>query len=410
MSVRLINRTEVLTQLLAAVTAVPAGVKLSIPQLRDALVSQADVLSGLQILIKANEIDRATLRPLAKQRSTNVVRGAPSGTGRYGDDEAAAPLVEAIGAFLERSAMSGADFARDCLRSKSALPRYRRPGARVRSATARRIRAFIADHDTHGEQSLPPAVAEAPRAGCGEAKAQAKAPASPPVSASLEAASSGPELWLKLMTFISDHDLATNRVAVHLFNGKAAINRLKKTGVVRFRTVEKVLAFIATPPPEELKRLPRHRPSHGKPRAPEHTRPSRALVYDPRFDPTRKPVGPGLEVADKVRRKSELQSTNIRREQVKEATRLLDAGVDPSDVKSTFQGNLMRQIERRRADEARLADPVSSAQLFLQRRGYRVYRASVEGGQDDRFVVGNKAGTLSEAELVKLARQKGFGQ
>ncbi len=70
----------------------------------------------------------------------------------------------------------------------------------------------------------------------------------------------------------------------------------------------------------------------------------------------------------------------------------------------------MRQIERRRADEARLADPVSSAQLFLQRRGYRVYRASVDGGQDDRFVVGNKTGTLSEAELVKLARQKGFDQ
>jgi hypothetical protein len=65
-AVRLIDRVDVLQQLLAAVAAVPAEGKLSIPALRDALVSQADVLEGVQTLVLAGELDRATLRPVAQ--------------------------------------------------------------------------------------------------------------------------------------------------------------------------------------------------------------------------------------------------------------------------------------------------------------------------------------------------------
>jgi hypothetical protein len=62
---RLIDQAGTRARLFEAIAAVPAGVKLSIPALRDALVSQADVLAGLQSLIAEGLLDPATLRPVA---------------------------------------------------------------------------------------------------------------------------------------------------------------------------------------------------------------------------------------------------------------------------------------------------------------------------------------------------------
>jgi hypothetical protein len=64
---RLLDQPKVRGRLLNVVAAVPAGVKLSIPRLRDALVDQGDVVAALQHLVDQGLLDRATLRPPIKE-------------------------------------------------------------------------------------------------------------------------------------------------------------------------------------------------------------------------------------------------------------------------------------------------------------------------------------------------------
>jgi hypothetical protein len=60
---RLISRPDILLLLRAHVAAVPPGQKLHIPALRDKLISQADVLKGLETLVATGMLERDTLRP-----------------------------------------------------------------------------------------------------------------------------------------------------------------------------------------------------------------------------------------------------------------------------------------------------------------------------------------------------------
>ena len=69
---------------------------------------------------------------------------------------------------------------------------------------------------------------------------------------------------------------------------------------------------------------------------------------------------------------------------------------------------VLRSIAGREEIEARLAIPVERARQFLQRRGDVVYRASVDGGPGDAWVVNRRGAQLSDADLFELARSRGF--
>jgi hypothetical protein len=165
-AVRLISRVDVLEQLLAAVAAVPEAVKLSIPALRDSLVSQADVLAGLETLVAAGELDRSTLRPASVGDTSPTNRALPPvdeaipaaseaprkpGDRRRIDDVSAAVIADEIREFLRLTGMKPARFGREALRDPKFVAELPRRSA-VRGPTAAKIRAFIAD------RSAPPPI------------------------------------------------------------------------------------------------------------------------------------------------------------------------------------------------------------------------------------------------------------
>ena len=60
-----------------------------------------------------------------------------------------------------------------------------------------------------------------------------------------------------------------------------------------------------------------------------------------------------------------------------------------------------REIEKRAADAARLADPLEQAKTRLRRRGFTVFAAEVTGGPEGKFYVGGRL--MTEAELLAKA-------
>jgi hypothetical protein len=133
----------------------------------------------------------------------------------------------------------------------------------------------------------------------------------------------------------------------------------------------------------------------------------------PRFGPCRLCQAPSLKPFDQARVKSggSRHSAAVARGREQQAAALVDAGKDPSKQSSTV-ANQMREIIRRRADEARAADPIEQAKLALRKRGRIVFDASVDGGRKGRFFVSGqnhpetgKRLQLTEAELIALARR-----
>jgi hypothetical protein len=61
--------------------------------------------------------------------------------------------------------------------------------------------------------------------------------------------------------------------------------------------------------------------------------------------------------------------------------------------------------ERRRIEELRRDLDVEQAKLELQRRGRVVYRASVNGGRNDRWFVSGMGGDVTDAQLIEKAEQ-----
>lgn len=60
-----------------------------------------------------------------------------------------------------------------------------------------------------------------------------------------------------------------------------------------------------------------------------------------------------------------------------------------------------REIDKRAAEAARLADPLEQAKTRLRRRGFAVFAAEVTGGPKGKFYVGGRL--LTEAELLAKA-------
>lgn len=72
-----------------------------------------------------------------------------------------------------------------------------------------------------------------------------------------------------------------------------------------------------------------------------------------------------------------------------------------------LKGAALRDDIERRANEARRSSPVEQARRFLQRRGIVVYRASVDGGCDDCWVISGHGRENADADLIAIAVAKG---
>lgn len=87
-----------------------------------------------------------------------------------------------------------------------------------------------------------------------------------PQAAAHDAPPTGAELADQLVRYAESHGLALIRVGDHLFGGnKSGIGKLRKTKRPIRRTIDRVTAFLAAPPPEELKRQ-----RSGDPRVPQN--------------------------------------------------------------------------------------------------------------------------------------------
>src|SRR5207237_3591495 len=138
MTVRLIHRTDVLQQLLAAIAEVPRGQKLSIPALRDRLISQGDVIHGIEKLIAALELDPATLRPCSGQALRPPEKSAPK---PIAEAPAAASIIEEIKAFCARTGMAPSRFGKEAVNDFGLVARLER--RKPTEKTIARIRAYI---------------------------------------------------------------------------------------------------------------------------------------------------------------------------------------------------------------------------------------------------------------------------
>jgi hypothetical protein len=198
----------------------------------------------------------------------------------------------------------------------------------------------------------------------------------------------GAQLADELDAFIATHGLAKTKVAEHLFGTRNYIERLRKRCPYR-ATIEKVRTFLAAPPPAMLK---------SEAAAPLGDR--RYAVN--RRDSTAKPETPLMDREERQRVNGQRHSAEIRRGQEQKAAARLDAG---QKGRTSVERAQMADIGRRRADEARQADPIEQAKLALQRKGRVVYSASVSGGRKDRFIVSGQPKELTPAELVALAEK-----
>lgn len=377
---RLIDQPSVREQLLAAVAAAPAGVKLSIPQLRDALVSQADVLAGLEWLVRTGELDRATLRPPMEAAGAEPPAGdastQPAGGSVTGARSSVRPstptgaqLTAMLDAYVERHGLARNRVGMHLFGSQGALVRLRRTPA-PRPPTVAKVRAFVAGDP-------PPGLELGPRG-------------------TLAVGISGAQLAAELDALIARHGLSETAVGLRLFNNRSGVKALRKSGHPRLRTVTKVRALLADPRLAEL----RSRAPRGDRRYSEN-RPS---------DPTLRPADPALEDGERQRVRAARRSAGVLRSAAEEAARRLN-GEKVGGAETPMVRSAKQQILDRRAAEARQTEPVEQARLALQRSGRAVYAASVHGGPKGRFhVSGQRDGNgrlkeLTPAEVIGLAER-----
>lgn len=419
--------------LLPGVAKRPQGDKVRVGDLARILgASQADVIAALEALVAGGQLDAQTLRPPTR----------PTGP----------QLVERIVAEAKRRDLSERQASRQIFGHETALVIMRRGNGPVRQGSLDKVNAWLAnppsaepvepgrlprrvtgaelcrilrDEGTRRGMS-PTAVSLAVFGATGQMstmqradqravrdgtrlKAQAwldnpnapKVASRPPAAGAAEAGGvrtpppastaarlpTGKELAAQLDALIAKHGLAKSRVGLAIYGTKNGVEHLRRIRRPSADKVERVQALLANPPLDRLRyqRLPR-----------------KAVTRLARPDPTQRPDTPDLDAAERFRRSQALIGANVRRQQEQTAAKLLDAGVKPGQL-TGFQAHQVREIQRRRDDEARAKDPVAQAQLTLQRKGKTVYRASVCGRSAKKFVVSGCNRDVPEQDLVALA-------
>lgn len=357
---RLITRTDALIRLLAAIAAVPEGVKLSIPQLRDALVSQADVLAGIETLVAGRKLDPATLRTPVKAAPAPRPEGLRRG--QSADGEPAQPLFDALVAEGKRRGLSTQALSLAVFGGKSRIYYLTRPGATARRKTADKIRAWLAS---------PAAVPGSPAA---------------PPSARAEPSDAPNQLLREIRAFCGEHGVTLSRFGLAAAGDAKLAARLECCASVRPKTVAKIRAFLAEPSIEALRS-----------RAPAGDR----RHADNRVDQASKPHRPrgwaGLS--------TEARAAAARLGNRTKAEKLLAGEPTGGGRISPVVRAAANVIQDTRDAQARQTDPVEAAKLALQRKGRTVYAASVVGGPKNRFVVSGMGREVTPAALIAEAER-----
>jgi hypothetical protein len=406
---RLIESPAAERQLLAAITAQPEGAKLSIPRLRDALLNQGDVLGALQRMVADGRIDAQRLRPVKrKQASAPGICPATNQhdlcSTRWWPKRADAALrsrrLASPSGTIRRGSTHCATLAQPCAmqpptRSARGLPtnrrKRRRRGSRRPRCPGRRLpnpplpSSLPGAKRGHIASSLAPAspAIKGPCRIC-----HAKPSTSPAVEALAPEKVTGASLAAEIDALIERTGANRGRVSNLLFDSGTGIERLREARRPKAETVEKVRLFLDHPPADLF-----------------------AAPALSRRDPTQKPDTPLMDAADRQRLNGQRHHAANKRASESVAAKLVDAGADPSKQNSMV-GSQMREIQRRRAEEARQADPVEQAKVALQRKGRSVYAADVAGGRPGHFHISGKrdpsgrlldltpAALIAEAERV----------
>lgn len=69
---------------------------------------------------------------------------------------------------------------------------------------------------------------------------------------------------------------------------------------------------------------------------------------------------------------------------------------------------MSREVAFEQAAALRATDLIERARLHLQRRGYRIVRASMFGGKPDHWDIAGRDRWISNEELLALAERQGF--
>lgn len=431
MSARLIDLPGIRKRLLASIAEIPAGEKLSIPRLRDGLISQMDVIAGIDALIAAGKLDPLTLRPPEPKR-----RPLPEGfrRGQSADGELAAPLFDAIDAERKRRGLSIAAASREIWGNEARIYRLLSNDS-VRRATADKIRAWLGqssinapapdphpgpadpprpkaesgggaaparggqEHAAAGNDAAPPIPeiedrpepspleAEAPAA-VGPADEGAAAPMPPDEARPAPIVISGADLAAEIDAYLARSGMAKSRFGWLVFGRPSGLESMRSTKRPAPATIRKVRAFIANPPADALSRPV-------NPSRPKRARAASSVDI--------KVNGDGAERAriDRANRKA---SDAVRQRNRAAALERINAGLSSGKAPNVHLRITQRELEREIDEKRRAECPIEQAKTKI-RRATRlpVFAAEVSGGPKGKIYVGRKL--MSERELLKYAEE-----
>lgn len=184
----------------------------------------------------------------------------------------------------------------------------------------------------------------------------------------------GPELADALGRFLAERpEISRHKVGLFLRGRSGFLKEIRKAKNPKPETVARIMGLISNPPPE-------------------------VFLLPP--DQRRKP-GPREGHGERVR-------AGIRRSITRKAKALLSGDNSVKTTGGRVNASILAaaiNIQVMEAAQARLEDPIEQALLKVRKRRV-IYRASVHGGPHNRFYIGGKGReTISERELLELAKR-----
>lgn len=187
-------------------------------------------------------------------------------------------------------------------------------------------------------------------------------------------------------------DLSRNRFG-KLINGSSnGIRDVTKRNNPRRETVLKVRALIADPPEEAVAKV--------------HPRIAAARARGCTLKGRRK-ASPGEMTREDYQVLCHIRARKVQRANRDKALARIAEGHAWQTAENASTRINQRNLEERLAEAARADDPIECALTALRRERHVIYRASVEGGSRDRFILCKRDGKkeIGEDELLSLARK-----
>lgn len=128
-----------------------------------------------------------------------------------------------------------------------------------------------------------------------------------------------------------------------------------------------------------------------------------------RADPARAepPPGAGHPIVDRAKHdiRQKRMADNVKRDAMARAEAMVDAGARPTRDTNVYVKILMRAVEMKRAEDARLSCPVEALKTRLRRKGRVVYSMSVHGGAPDRYFCSGIGQDVTAEQLFAYAER-----